>query len=105
MTPTELRMALADDPGLGAGNVLMKLREHGAPQDRPCVTFDAAVDGYPAWTPLTLGILHERVAARAAWLHQRGIGPRDPVAIYVTSAPDCLLSFLALNWLGAIPAS
>ncbi|HEY2574813.1 MAG TPA: class I adenylate-forming enzyme family protein [Streptosporangiaceae bacterium] len=104
MSATELRVALADDPELGAGNVLMKLREHGAPADVPCVTFDAAVDGHPAWTPLTLADLYERVAARAAWLHGRGIGPRDPVAVYVTSAPDVLLSFLALNWLGAIPA-
>jgi acyl-coenzyme A synthetase/AMP-(fatty) acid ligase len=99
-----IRVALADDPDLGAGNVLMKLREHGAAADRPGITFDVGVDGHPAWAPLSFGELCDRVAARAAWLHQQGIKPRDPVAVYATSAADCLLTFMALNWVGAIPA-
>jgi acyl-coenzyme A synthetase/AMP-(fatty) acid ligase len=99
-----IRVALADDPELGAGNVLMKLREHGAAADRPGITFDVGVDGQPAWAPLSFGELCDRVAARAAWLHQQGIKPRDPVAVYATSAADCLLTFMALNWVGAIPA-
>ncbi len=98
------RAALAADPAIGAGNVLVKLIEHGADLDGPGITFDTEVDGHPAWEPLTLGLLHERVAARAQWLHRRGIGARDPVAVYVTSAADCLLHFMALTWLGAIPA-
>jgi acyl-coenzyme A synthetase/AMP-(fatty) acid ligase len=104
MGPTNIRATLANDPGLGAGNVLMKLREHGAAADGPGITFDVDVDGHPAWTQLPFGVLYERVAARAAWLHRNGIGPRDPVAVYVTSSADCLLAFLALNWVGAIPA-
>jgi acyl-coenzyme A synthetase/AMP-(fatty) acid ligase len=104
MGAPNIRAVLAADPELGAGNVLDKLREHGAAVDGPGITFDVAVDGHPAWTPLTLGALHERVAARAAWLHRSGIKPRDPVAVYATSSADCLLTFLALNWVGAIPA-
>ena len=104
MGAPNIRAVLAADPELGAGNVLDKLREHGAAADGPGITFDVAVDGHPAWTPLTLGALHERVAARAAWLHRSGIKPRDPVAVYATSSADCLLTFLALNWVGAIPA-
>jgi acyl-coenzyme A synthetase/AMP-(fatty) acid ligase len=96
--------ALADDPELGTGNVLTKLREHGVHPDGPGITFDVDVDGIPRWTPLTFGMLHERVAARAAWLHGYGIKPRDPVAIFATSSADCLLSFMALTWIGAIPA-
>jgi 3-aminoavenalumate diazotase len=101
---TSIRVALADDRELGAGNVLMKLREHGAPADGPGITFDVGVDDHPAWVPLTFGALYERVAARAAWLHDLGIKPRDPVAVYVSTAADCLLTFMALNWVGAIPA-
>ncbi len=104
MSATNIRAALAGDPELGAGNVLVKLREHGAAADGPGITFDVAVDGHPAWTALTLGDLYERVAARAAWLHRVGVKPRDPVAVYTTSSADCLLTFLALNWVGAIPA-
>jgi acyl-coenzyme A synthetase/AMP-(fatty) acid ligase len=104
VTATNIRALLAADPHLGAGNVLPKLREYGADPDGPGITFDVPVDGVPAWTPLTLGVLTERVAARAAWLHAHGVRPRDPVAVYVTSAADCLLNYLALCWLGAIPA-
>jgi acyl-coenzyme A synthetase/AMP-(fatty) acid ligase len=99
-----IRAALADDPELGAGNVLPKLREHGVPPGEPAIAFDTSVGDHPAWTPLTVGDLCDQVAARASWLHHEGIEPRDPVAVYTASAADCLLSFLALNWLGAIPA-
>ena len=104
MGAPNIRAALATDPDIGAGNVLLKLGEHGASPDGPGIIFDVEVDGHPAWAPLTLGMLTERVAARAAWLHGAGIGPRDPVAVYVTSSADCLLNFMALTWLGAIPA-
>ncbi|OLB78443.1 MAG: AMP-dependent synthetase [Actinobacteria bacterium 13_2_20CM_2_71_6] len=104
MTAKNIRAALVADPDLGAGNVLAKLIEHGAALDGPAITFDAEVDGHPAWQGLTLGELYERVAARAAWLHLRGVKPRDPVAIYVTTSADLFLNFLALAWLGAIPA-
>jgi len=104
MSAPNIRAALANDPDLGAGNVLTKLVEHGAAPEGPGITFDVDVDGHAAWTALTLGQLYERVGARAAWLHRNGIGPRDPVAVYVTSSADCLLAFMALNWVGAIPA-
>ncbi|MHA6765396.1 class I adenylate-forming enzyme family protein [Streptacidiphilus sp. PAMC 29251] len=104
MTRTNIRARLAADPDLGAGNVLHKLFEHGADPEGPGAGFDVPVDGFPAWQGLTLGQLRERVAARAAWWHAQGVGPRDPVAIYVSSSADCLLNFLALTWLGAIPA-
>ena len=99
-----LRAALARDMRVGAGNVLLMLAEHGADPEVPRVTFDVEVDGIPAWTPLSLRTLTERVAARAEWLARKGIGRRDPVAVYVTSAADVFLTFFALNRLGAIPA-
>ena len=104
MTVSGIRAALAADPTLGAGNVLTKLIEHGAPLDGPGMAFDTDVDGHPAFTDLTLGELRTAVAARAAWLAARGVGPRDPVALYVTTAADCMLHFMALARLGAIPA-
>ncbi|NES27315.1 AMP-binding protein [Micromonospora terminaliae] len=99
-----LRGALAADTELGAGNVLARVLAHGADPDGPGLTFDTAVDGHPAETPLTLGRLDELVAARAAWLHERGVRPRDPVAVWAGAAADMVLSFLALARLGAIPA-
>lgn len=99
-----LRGALAADTELGAGNVLARVLAHGADPDGPGLTFDTAVDGHPAETPLTLGRLDELVSARAAWLHERGVKPRDPVAVWAGTAADMVLSFLALARLGAIPA-
>jgi acyl-coenzyme A synthetase/AMP-(fatty) acid ligase len=104
VTNTSIRAALAADPSVGAGNVLHKVIEHGAPLDGPGITFDVEVDGHPAMQGMTLGQLYDRVAARAAWLHGKGIRSRDPVALYVSTSADCFLSFMALNWLGAIPA-
>ncbi|MEU6077685.1 class I adenylate-forming enzyme family protein [Micromonospora sp. NPDC047074] len=99
-----LRGELATDERIGAGNVLARVLAHGADPAGPGLTFDTAVDGHPAELPLTLGQLDERVAARAAWLHERGIKPRDPVAVWATAAADMVLSYLALTRLGAIPA-
>ena len=104
MSATNLRAVLAADPEIGAGNVLLRLAEHGADMDMPRVTFDTGFDGIEAWTTLSLRTLTERVAARAEWFARHGIGRRDPVAVYVTSAADVVLNYLALTWLGAIPA-
>ncbi|WP_117212074.1 class I adenylate-forming enzyme family protein [Allorhizocola rhizosphaerae] len=97
MTGNNLRATLAADPLLGAGNVVTRLLELGADPHGPGLAFDTD-------TPLTLGELDERVRARAAWLHERGVKPRDPVAVYVRRSADCFLTFFALNRLGAIPA-
>ncbi|MGC4892542.1 class I adenylate-forming enzyme family protein [Micromonospora sp. DT31] len=99
-----LRGALAADTELGAGNMLARVLAHGADPDGPGLTFDTEVDGHPAETPLTLGRLDAMVAARAAWLHERGVKPRDPVAVWAGTAADMVLSFLALTRLGAVPA-
>jgi acyl-coenzyme A synthetase/AMP-(fatty) acid ligase len=95
---------LAADPSVGTGNVLATVIALGADLSGPGLTFDTAVDHFPAEHPLTLGELDDRVQARTAWLHARGIGRRDVVAIWATDAADIVLSFLALTRVGAIPA-
>jgi len=102
--PSDLRLTLARDEQVGAGNVLLRMAELGADMDLPRVSFDRDLDGIAAETPLSLAQLTERVAARAHWFSQRGIGRRDPVAVYVTSAADVFCNYFALTWLGAIPA-
>lgn len=104
MTGTRMRAALVADPALGAGNVLASLIAHGAEAERPTLTFDTEVDGHPAWQPLSLASLDRAVAARAQWLHSRGVRRADVVAIYASAAADHILGFLALVRLGAIPA-
>ena len=95
---------LAADMELGAGNVLLRLAEHGADLDEPRIAFDTPVDGFKPWTLLSLRELTELAAARADWFRGKGIGRRDPVALYVTDAADVFLNFFALSRLGAVPA-
>ncbi|MFJ6437290.1 class I adenylate-forming enzyme family protein [Streptomyces sp. NPDC091416] len=104
MNPKNERVEFAADQGLGVGNVVTTLLERGTGLDAPTLTFDTDVDGHPAWQALSLAQLGERVAARAATLHELGIKPRDPVAVFVTTGADQVLSYLALVRLGAIPA-
>lgn len=104
MVTGDFRAMLAADSELGAGNVLLRLAEHGADMDMPQLTFDRDVDGIAAWTAMSLRTVTQRVAARAEWFAGRGIGRRDPVAVYVSSAADVILNYFALTWLGAIPA-
>lgn len=104
MNARGLRAVLAADPDIGAGNVLSRVLAHGADPDGPGLIFDTEVDGHPAEYEFTVGELNTMVDARAAWLHARGIGRRDPVAVWATAAADTVLSFLALTRIGAIPA-
>ncbi|WP_412542568.1 class I adenylate-forming enzyme family protein [Longispora sp. K20-0274] len=101
---TSIRARLAADPHLGAGNTLETLIRYGVSPDEPAIAFDTAVDAHPPGHVLTLGQLDRAVAARAQWLHEAGVGPRDPVAVVAPTAADNVLAFLALARLGAIAA-
>ena len=104
MSIRSIRALLADDPEVGAANVLTRRIALGLGLDEPLLTFDTPVDGHPAWFPFTLRQLDRAVRARAAALHALGVAPRDPIVVYTTSAADHVLSFLALARIGAIPA-
>ncbi|MFJ3220877.1 class I adenylate-forming enzyme family protein [Kitasatospora sp. NPDC086801] len=104
MTIRSVRSLIADDPDVGAGNVLTARLALGLGLDEPLLTFDTPVDDHPAWQPLTLRELDRAVRARAAALHALGITRRDPVVVYASDAADHVLAFLALTRLGAIPA-
>jgi acyl-coenzyme A synthetase/AMP-(fatty) acid ligase len=99
-----IRALLADDPQVGAGNVLTTRIALGIGLDQPLLTFDTAVDDHAAGQPFTLRELDRAVRARAAALHVLGIAPRDPVVVHATAVADHVLAFLALARLGAIPA-
>ena len=68
------RAVLAADMELGAGNVLLRLAEHGADMDLPRVTFDTNVDGHPGVVTAVAAHADTAGAARAEWFARRGIG-------------------------------
>ncbi|AUY47997.1 class I adenylate-forming enzyme family protein [Streptomyces sp. CB01881] len=104
MSIRSIRTLLADDPDVGAGNVLSSRLALGPGLDEPLLTFDTPVDDHAAWQPFTLHELDRAVRARAAALHALGVGRRDPVVVYASDAAEHVLAFLALARLGAIPA-
>ncbi|MCM2417822.1 class I adenylate-forming enzyme family protein [Streptomyces sp. RKAG293] len=104
MTVRQLRAQLAADQELGVGNVLSTLVARAGESAESALTFDSEVDGHPAWQRLTLPDLERAVTARAAWLHTWGVQPRDAVAVFVSTAADHVLAYLALARIGAIPA-
>ncbi|MBP0449346.1 acyl--CoA ligase [Kitasatospora sp. RG8] len=104
MSIRSIRTLLADDPDVGAGNVLSSRLALGLGLDEPLLTFDTPVDDHAAWQPFTLHELDRAVRARAAALHALGVGRRDPVVVYASDAADHVLAFLALARLGAVPA-
>ncbi|MER7755607.1 class I adenylate-forming enzyme family protein [Kitasatospora sp. NPDC097643] len=104
MTIRSIRTRLADDPDVGAGNVLTARLALGLGLDEPLITFDTPVDDHAAWQPFTVRELDRAVRARAAALHGLGITRHDPVVVYAGDAAHHVLAFLALARLGAIPA-
>ncbi len=104
MTVRELRAQLAADNDLGIGNVLSTLIARTGDAAESVLSFDTEVDGRPAWQGMTLLDLDLSVSARAAWFHARGVRSRDAVAVYVSTAADQVLAYLALTRIGAIPA-
>jgi acyl-CoA synthetase (AMP-forming)/AMP-acid ligase II len=104
MSPKSTRATLAENPDVGAGNVLTTLAELDLGLDTPRLYFDTDAGDIPAWQPLTLRQFHELVAARTTALHDLGIRRRDPVAVIAPTALDTALTFLALARIGAVPA-
>ncbi|MFF4341026.1 AMP-binding protein [Kitasatospora sp. NPDC001540] len=104
MSTRSIRSLLANDPDVGAGNVLTSRIALGTGLDDPLLSFDTPVDGRAAGEAFTLRGADRAVRARAAALHALGIGRRDVVVVYASAAADQVLSFLALARLGAIPA-
>ena len=104
MSVRSIRAQFAADPDVGAGNVLTTRIRLGMGIDEPRIGFDTVVDGRPPQQLLSIRELDHAVRARASALHALGVRPRDPVALYPTSAADHILGFLALTRLGAVPA-
>ena len=100
------RQQILEDPTLGAGNVIQRLRAYGRPLDADVLwtdgTWQAPEGDWPR--SLTLGRLLDIVDTYAGFYYGRGVRPRDPVAIHTASTTEFAVNFLALTALGAIPS-
>ncbi|MEU3601708.1 class I adenylate-forming enzyme family protein [Streptomyces sp. NPDC006798] len=104
MISEDVRRQILADAALGAGNVIHRLPLYGRSLDAPVLWLDGtwrAPDGdHPE--SLTLGGLHEVVAAYAGYYTRAGVRAKDAVAIVSTSITDFALNLMALTSIGAI---
>lgn len=100
-----VRARLAADQSLGAGSFFHHVRDV-RPGDEEVLWCDPdfrCPDGHTE-TVLTLNHLANVVETYAGWYQANGVRPRDPVVVSSGSALGCVVNFLALTGLGAIPA-
>jgi len=106
MITKQERAQISADAGLGAGNVIHRLKAYGRSLDEQVLWTDGSWQAPDGGRPtvLTLGQLHETVEIYAGWYHAQGVRPRDPVAVHTRSSTEFAVNFLALTSLGAIPS-
>ena len=99
------RRQLADDVMLGGGNVLAAAVAHSPRSDLPFLLTEIPVTHVDGSTKrlFSLTELDELAQAWSVWYLERGISPRERVAVYVQDSFEDLLQFFALSQIGAIP--
>ena len=108
MSVRQIRVSLAADPQVGAGNVLSARMALGIGLDQPMLAFDTELDGVPVLGGRSpYGELDRprraRAAALAPRLRDRPAGPGGGAPPRARPARPCSAT-LALTRLGAIPA-
>ena len=104
LLPQEARDHLAQMPGLGGGNAWRIAAEMNPAADLPVLLADRpllGLDGQPK-AEFSLRELDALADGWAAWYLDRGIGPRDRVAIYLADTFAYQVHLTALARIGAI---
>ncbi|MFE5868187.1 AMP-binding protein [Streptomyces roseifaciens] len=103
LTP-EARLRLVDHPGLGGGNAWRVAAETNPAAGLPLIAADVPLLNTDGWqqTEFSLAQLDGLAEAWAAWYHDRGVRPRDRVAVYIEDSFEDHLHLAALARIGAI---
>ncbi|WKU43571.1 class I adenylate-forming enzyme family protein [Streptomyces sp. VNUA116] len=104
LLPPEARLRLADDPGLGGGNAWRVAAAANPAADLPLIAADVPLLNTDGWqqSEFSLRQLDDLAEAWAAWYHDRGVRPRDRVAVYIEDSFEDHLHLAALARIGAI---
>jgi acyl-coenzyme A synthetase/AMP-(fatty) acid ligase len=105
LTSVETRKRFAEDPQLGGGNLLFAAVQANPRPDLPFLISEQPVngiDGRPK-TEFTLAEIDALAQAWSVWYLDKGIVPRDRVAVYMRDGFEDLVQFFALAQIGAIP--
>ncbi|GGP84059.1 putative fatty-acid-CoA ligase FadD [Streptomyces melanogenes] len=104
LMPPHLRARIAGDPAVGAGNVLRTALETSPAPEALCLTAERPVtdtDG-SARTDFSLRAIDALVEAWSCHYSDRGVMPRDRVAVWVDDSFEDQLHYFALSRIGAI---
>ncbi|WP_274918160.1 class I adenylate-forming enzyme family protein [Streptomyces sp. WZ-12] len=104
LLPAGLRARLAADPGLGGGNVLESALAHSPAPDLPFLTCArplATCEG-TLRSEFSLRELDRLVQSWSVWYLDRGVRPRDRVAVHLTDSFAYSVHLHALVRIGAI---
>jgi acyl-coenzyme A synthetase/AMP-(fatty) acid ligase len=97
-----LRAELARDPGIGAGNFLNYALKASPSPDAVVLHLEKPLRSFENRQALSLLDLDRLANSYAAWYADRGVGPQDPVAVYLDDGVEYLIHYLALTRIGAI---
>jgi len=103
---SDFRALIKSDPSIGAGNFLFRYIDAADDRSRPLLEMDRPYRiGRQEFGPrVTIGEFADCATALAAWYQSRGVGIKDPVAVYLENAAGYYLHYVALTRIGAIPA-
>jgi len=99
------RQALAENRALGCGNFLHVAAQINAGAAQPLFFLNQPHNS-PWESPaenLSLAQVKAEADRYAAWYASQGIGPKDPVAVYINEGIANLIHYVALTGIGAIP--
>lgn len=105
LVPMRERLRLADDPTLGGGNLLRHALEVSPNLDSPYLISEQPVEYIDNRSKSQFTLAEVDLLARTWSAHytDRGVRPRDRVAVYLRDSFEDLLHFIALSQIGAIP--
>ncbi|HEU4346247.1 MAG TPA: class I adenylate-forming enzyme family protein [Actinoplanes sp.] len=103
LTP-ELRAAVAADPGIGGGNLLPSMLATNPYPDEPFIRSLTPVpytDG-EIRTDFSLRDLDHLIQSWSVWYHERGVRPRDRVAVFPPDSVAYFVHYSAIAQIGGI---
>jgi acyl-coenzyme A synthetase/AMP-(fatty) acid ligase len=102
---SQTRSRLKLDPRIGAGNFLRYAHRISPSPALPIVHSDVPFEALGLTRrDLSMSELEAAADSYAAWYWTHGIRPLEPVAVYCADGMQCLLQYVALTAIGAIPA-